>query len=71
ATLLLTTDGLTETRAADGAFFPVGESLAQRVSLAPTDLPRALYDDARTFAGKEERHDDVAILSVRRSPYRL
>ncbi|MFJ8705256.1 PP2C family protein-serine/threonine phosphatase [Streptomyces anulatus] len=70
ATLLLTTDGLTETRAADGAFYPVAESLAQRVSLAPTDLPRALYDDARAFAGKEDRHDDVAILSVQRSPYR-
>ncbi|WP_326767559.1 serine/threonine-protein phosphatase [Streptomyces sp. NBC_01591] len=70
ATLLLTTDGLTETRAADGAFYPVTESLTQRVSLPSTDLPRALYDDARAFAGEGDQHDDVAILSVRRSPYR-
>ncbi|MFE7351937.1 PP2C family protein-serine/threonine phosphatase [Streptomyces sp. NPDC057543] len=70
ATLLLTTDGLTETRAADGTFYPVTESLTQRVSLSPTELPRALYDDARAFAGEGDQHDDVAILSVRRSPYR-
>ncbi|MFE7464715.1 PP2C family protein-serine/threonine phosphatase [Streptomyces sp. NPDC057499] len=70
ATLLLTTDGLTETRSADGAFFPVTESLARHVSLPATDLPRALHDDARAFAEKEQQHDDVAILSVRRSPYR-
>ncbi|MEU9763200.1 PP2C family protein-serine/threonine phosphatase [Streptomyces sp. NPDC047985] len=70
ATLLLTTDGLTETRAADGTFYPLAERLTQRAHLSPTDLPRALYDDARAFAGQGEQHDDVAVLSVRRSPYR-
>ncbi|MDQ8704546.1 PP2C family protein-serine/threonine phosphatase [Streptomyces sp. LHD-70] len=70
ATLLLTTDGLTETRAADGAFYPLDESLTRRVSLPATELPRALYDDARTFAGEGDQHDDVAVLSVRRSPNR-
>ncbi|MEV7236039.1 PP2C family protein-serine/threonine phosphatase [Streptomyces sp. NPDC051020] len=70
ATLLLTTDGLTETRDADGTFYPVTERLTERVSLSPTDLPHALYDDARAFAGEGGQHDDVAILSVRRSPFR-
>ncbi|MFE9779070.1 PP2C family protein-serine/threonine phosphatase [Streptomyces sp. NPDC005775] len=70
ATLLLTTDGLTETRAADGTFYPVTERLTERVSLSPTELPHALYDDARSFSGEGSHHDDVAILSVRRSPYR-
>ncbi|MFJ2372946.1 PP2C family protein-serine/threonine phosphatase [Streptomyces sp. NPDC087769] len=70
ATLLLTTDGLTETRAPDGTFYPVAERLTERVSLPATDLPAALYDDARAFAGGGSRHDDVAILSVRRSPFR-
>ncbi|MFF1647931.1 PP2C family protein-serine/threonine phosphatase [Streptomyces sp. NPDC058240] len=70
ATLLLTTDGLTETRAADGTFYPVTERLTERVSLSPTELPHALYDDARAFAGEGGQHDDVAVLSVRRSPLR-
>ncbi|MEV5675637.1 PP2C family protein-serine/threonine phosphatase [Streptomyces sp. NPDC052179] len=70
ATLLLTTDGLTETRAADGTFYPITERLAERASLSPTELPDALYDDARAFAGEGAQHDDVAVLSVRRSPHR-
>ncbi|MCX5346020.1 PP2C family protein-serine/threonine phosphatase [Streptomyces atratus] len=70
ATLLLTTDGLTETRAADGTFYPVTERLTERASLSPTELPHALYDDARAFAGEGGQHDDVAVLSVRRSPHR-
>ncbi|MFD0065277.1 PP2C family protein-serine/threonine phosphatase [Streptomyces sp. NPDC056690] len=70
ATLLLTTDGLTETRGADGTFYPVTERLTERMALSPTDLPHALYDDASAFAGERGQHDDVAILSVRRSPFR-
>lgn len=70
STLLPTTDGLTEARDADGSFCPVTERLGRRVTLSPTEPPRALYDDARAFAGGGSRHDDVAILSVRRSPYR-
>ncbi|MFH8475796.1 PP2C family protein-serine/threonine phosphatase [Streptomyces sp. NPDC018000] len=68
STLLLSTDGLTETRAADGTFYPVDERLAGRLGLPPTDLPQALYDDARAFA-EGSQHDDIAILSVRRSPH--
>ncbi|WP_329203131.1 PP2C family protein-serine/threonine phosphatase [Streptomyces sp. NBC_01435] len=70
ATLLLTTDGLTEIRAADGTFYPLTERLTERASLSPTELPHALYDDARAFAGGGGQHDDVAVLSVRRSPHR-
>lgn len=71
STLMLTTDGLTETRDADGTFYPVTERLTQRASLSASKLPQALYDDARAFMRRgRSRHDDVAILSVRRSPYR-
>ncbi|GAA2073991.1 PP2C family protein-serine/threonine phosphatase [Streptomyces albiaxialis] len=70
ATLLLSTDGLTETRAPDGTFYPLDERLAELAGLSPTDLPQSLYDDVRAFAGPGSRHDDVAILTVRRSPGR-
>ncbi|MET7738113.1 PP2C family protein-serine/threonine phosphatase [Streptomyces sp. NPDC005402] len=67
ATLLLSTDGLTETRSADGAFYPVEERLTTYVGLSPTELPQALHDDARAFAGRGGPHDDVAVLTVRRA----
>jgi serine phosphatase RsbU (regulator of sigma subunit) len=69
STLLLTTDGLTEVRDSRGRFYPLTEAVAERVALPPTALPQALYENARAFAGGEAQHDDVAILSVRRSPY--
>ncbi|KKD11242.1 PP2C family protein-serine/threonine phosphatase [Streptomyces lividans] len=67
--LLLTTDGLTESRAADGAFYPLDERLADPGDLPRSDLPRALNEDAHAYAGKAAPHDDVAILTVRR-PHR-
>lgn len=67
ATLLLSTDGLTETRSADGTFYPVDERLTKYVALSPTELPQFLHDDARSFAGRGGPHDDVAVLTVRRS----
>ncbi|KOG30398.1 PP2C family protein-serine/threonine phosphatase [Streptomyces resistomycificus] len=70
STLLLTTDGLTETRAADGTFYPVDDRLAKYLNLSPTELPPALYEDSRVFVGDRGQHDDVAILTVRRSPSR-
>ncbi|MEU6356759.1 PP2C family protein-serine/threonine phosphatase [Streptomyces sp. NPDC047072] len=70
ATLVLSTDGLTETRAADGTFYPVDERLSQHVGVSPTALPQTLFEDARAFAGRGGRHDDVAVLTVRRSPRR-
>ncbi|GGR84463.1 hypothetical protein GCM10010269_24560 [Streptomyces humidus] len=70
ATLVLTTDGLTETRAGDGTFYPVDERLTKYLDLSPSELPRALHEDSRAFAGDSRRHDDVAVLTVRRSPGR-
>ncbi|MFF4780866.1 PP2C family protein-serine/threonine phosphatase [Streptomyces griseorubiginosus] len=67
ATLLLSTDGLTETRSADGTFYPVDEALTKYVDSSPTELPQALHEDARTFAGPSGQQDDVAVLTVRRS----
>lgn len=66
STLLLTTDGLTETRATDGTFYPVDERLTKHLDLSPTELPQALHEDARAFAGDDRRHDDIAVLTVRR-----
>jgi serine phosphatase RsbU (regulator of sigma subunit) len=68
STLVLTTDGLTETRAHDGTFYPVDERLMKHLDLSPTELPLALHEDARAYAGHDRRHDDVAVLTVRRSP---
>ncbi|MFE7278102.1 PP2C family protein-serine/threonine phosphatase [Streptomyces sp. NPDC057623] len=69
ATVLLTTDGLTETRANDGTFYPLEERVAENIGLSPTELPQALHNDARVFAGDSARHDDIAVLTVRRSPH--
>ncbi|GAB2785435.1 hypothetical protein GCM10027091_18150 [Streptomyces daliensis] len=68
ATLLLSTDGLTEARAPDGTFYPLGRRLAALAATAPSELPKALHDDARAFAEGGAPHDDIAVLSVRRSP---
>jgi serine phosphatase RsbU (regulator of sigma subunit) len=68
STLLLTTDGLTETRADDGTFYPVDDWLTKHLGLSPTELPGELYEDARAFAGGSRPHDDIAVLTVRRSP---
>lgn len=70
ATLLLTTDGLTETRAPDGAFYPLREELAEHAGTPPTELPDLLREDALAFAGTGRRHDDIAVLTIRRSPHR-
>ncbi|OIJ62491.1 PP2C family protein-serine/threonine phosphatase [Streptomyces mangrovisoli] len=66
STLLLTTDGLVEARAADGSFYPLDERLPHYLDRSPTELPRVLYGDVRAFA--DRRRDDIAILTVRRSP---
>jgi serine phosphatase RsbU (regulator of sigma subunit) len=65
ATLLLTTDGVTETRASDGTFYPIERRLADPAVSPAENAPRALYEDSRAF-GTQGRHDDVAILTVRR-----
>ncbi|OLO25847.1 serine/threonine protein phosphatase [Streptomyces sp. MNU77] len=66
ATLLLTTDGITETRDSDGTFYPLEKRLADQDLMPSGRLARALYEDARAFAGDNGQHDDIAILTVRR-----
>ncbi|MFH8616900.1 PP2C family protein-serine/threonine phosphatase [Streptomyces sp. NPDC017979] len=68
AVLLLSTDGLMETRAADGTFYPVERELSRRARLLPDLLPAALCADARAFAGGGGQQDDVAVLTVHRAP---
>ncbi|MGW0708523.1 PP2C family protein-serine/threonine phosphatase [Streptomyces sp. NPDC002643] len=68
ATLLLTTDGLTETRDSEGTFYPLDERLSKHLGLSATELPKALHEDARAFADEGRRQDDVAVLTVRRAP---
>jgi hypothetical protein len=66
-TLLLFTDGLAESRARDGSFFPLEEHLAKLDGTAPAEIPAALWREARAFAnGRQE--DDIAVLALRRNP---
>ncbi|MFF2514432.1 PP2C family protein-serine/threonine phosphatase [Streptomyces sp. NPDC058086] len=68
ATLVLSTDGLTETRAGEGTFYPLNDRLATHADVTATALPGVLYDDARVFARHGDQQDDFAVLAVRRSP---
>lgn len=65
ATLVLCTDGLTEARAADGAFFPLAERLSAARGLRPGRLADHLLAQAQAYtAGRQQ--DDIAILTLRR-----
>lgn len=66
-TLLLFTDGLTESRALDGTFFPIAKRLAELQDVEPAQLPRLLWDQSRAYAA-DRQHDDVAVLALRRNP---
>jgi hypothetical protein len=66
-TLLLFTDGLAESRAKDGSFFPLEERLAQLDGTSPADLPQALWSQARAHANGRQQ-DDIAVLALRRNP---
>lgn len=69
ATLLLCTDGLTEARSPDGAFYPLEARLSGRTDITADRLTSSLVDDARSFAAGVQQ-DDLAVLAVRRSPHR-
>jgi uncharacterized membrane protein YhaH (DUF805 family) len=66
-TLLLFTDGLTESRARDGAFFPLAKRLVELQDAEPAQLPRLLWDQSRAYCANRQ-HDDVAVLALRRNP---
>ncbi|WP_157436619.1 PP2C family protein-serine/threonine phosphatase [Actinospica robiniae] len=61
-TLVLYTDGLTEARNAEGAFYPLENRLALFGGLTPRSLANALLQDVRAFAPRQQ--DDLAILVV-------
>ncbi|MGW4565259.1 PP2C family protein-serine/threonine phosphatase [Streptomyces sp. NPDC004561] len=61
--LLLYTDGVTETRDAAGAFYPLAERLRSWGSLAPHDLLEQLHHDLLEYSGNRQQ-DDTAALAV-------
>ncbi|MCF6522274.1 SpoIIE family protein phosphatase [Streptomyces sp. JJ36] len=70
-TLLLLTDGTTEARDADGAFYDPLPRLARHGGAAPEDLVRLLRREVRDHtagrlaAGRARTPDDMAVLAVR------
>lgn len=67
ATLLLYTDGVTEARGPDGAFYPLEDRLTRWTALAPDALLAAVHDDLREYVGARLT-DDVAMVAVQRPP---
>ncbi|WP_369368035.1 PP2C family protein-serine/threonine phosphatase [Streptomyces sp. CG4] len=63
--LALCTDGVTETRNADGADYPLAARLRSWAALPSPQLIERLQQDLMDFAGHEPR-DDMAFLLVRR-----
>jgi serine phosphatase RsbU (regulator of sigma subunit) len=61
--LVLYTDGLTEARNGKGVFYPLEERLTLFGGLTPRGIARALLQDVREFAPRQQ--DDLAILVVR------
>jgi len=64
--LMLYTDGLTDARNPEGAFYPLDERLPLFGGLGDRALVRALAADVRDFS--RGLQDDLAILVVRRNP---
>ncbi|MEU5718647.1 PP2C family protein-serine/threonine phosphatase [Streptomyces sp. NPDC020403] len=65
ATLLVFTDGLSEARNADGAFYDPADRLRGRIFPGPDELLSALTDDVRLHTGGRST-DDMALLAVGR-----
>ncbi|MGX1756672.1 PP2C family protein-serine/threonine phosphatase [Streptomyces lydicus] len=65
--LVLCTDGVTEARGKDGAFYPLAERLAGWTDLEPAELAQTLRADLESFTDGELK-DDATALVVRRSP---
>lgn len=61
--LLLYTDGITETRDADGAFYPLLHRLRAWCSLPPRELLERLHHDLMAYSG-DRLEDDIAALAV-------
>ncbi|MEU3979429.1 PP2C family protein-serine/threonine phosphatase [Streptomyces sp. NPDC026672] len=67
--LLLYTDGITETRDPDGAFYPLIERVRAWGPLPPRELLDRLHRDLLEFS-HDQLHDDMAALTVRLLPHR-
>ncbi|MCK2216533.1 serine/threonine-protein phosphatase [Actinomadura sp. ATCC 31491] len=66
ATMLLCTDGVTEARDRDGAFYPLLSRLRAWARRPPARLAESVGADVRRFTGAPPR-DDIAILTVSRT----
>ncbi|MEU9865869.1 PP2C family protein-serine/threonine phosphatase [Streptomyces sp. NPDC047971] len=64
--LLLYTDGIAETRARDGEFFPLAAWMRKQPPTPPRDLLTALHRDLLRYSGGR-LDDDIAALAVRLS----
>ncbi|WP_245918684.1 PP2C family protein-serine/threonine phosphatase [Actinomadura mexicana] len=67
STLLLCTDGVTETRDPSGAFFPLTERLAAWKHLPPEEIAPTVHQELNDYA-KGRLADDRALLVIHRSP---
>ena len=65
--LLLYTDGVTETRDADGDFYPLHERIRSWTSLPPSDLLDRLHQDLVSYSDGH-LDDDIAALAACRLP---
>ncbi|MEU9121546.1 PP2C family protein-serine/threonine phosphatase [Streptomyces sp. NPDC048506] len=65
--LLLYTDGVVETRAPDGTFYPLVDRVASWHETDPRFLVRRLHDDLLRYAGGN-LGDDVAMIGIVRAP---
>ncbi|MGX1852329.1 PP2C family protein-serine/threonine phosphatase [Streptomyces sp. NPDC055299] len=63
--VLFYTDGVTEARDHERAFYPLGERLAQHLSEEPSRTLAALHEDLLAHVGGE-LHDDAAMLLLRK-----
>jgi serine phosphatase RsbU (regulator of sigma subunit) len=70
-TVVLYTDGITDTRSETGAFYGEKRLLALLAGLGglePDEVRAAVVEDVRTFRGSSEVFDDLTILIARREP---
>ena len=63
--LLLYTDGVSETRDRDGAFYPLAERVAAWAHQAPADLVGSITDDLAAYAATPF-NDDMALVVIQR-----
>ncbi|MEU9839044.1 PP2C family protein-serine/threonine phosphatase [Actinomadura sp. NPDC048032] len=67
STLLLCTDGITETRDPSGAFYPLEERLSRWEHLPPAEIAPTVHHDLEQYA-HSKLADDVALLVLHRKP---